>query len=392
MAQGLFSGTNTNPSVARPTEPTISGLSTSLDTSDITITFSPAIIGPTATSYIGLATTGETTVSATTTSTSTVTVTGATAGTHTVTMKAQNANGQSGRATTASTTAVVISYAVGQAFTSTGTYTIPSGKNYLAAFVSGAGAAGNSGNQTNSIGGGAGNGGTGGGGSGVGWIKHIPVTSGEIYSVTVGAGGNVNAQLAANYQNTGATGVAGNAGGSSILTSPNSVALATANGGSGTSGGNFTTNINTAGFASTSIAGGNGGNGGGVPGNAGTAGNSGGTGNLTLAGVSPITVQGGGAGGGGHGGHQGGTPGNSSPAAASGGTAGGGAGARTTNYEQRFAGTAGTAAGVTSNTYRGAGGGGGGGGAGNNSQLGLNTNYQGAGGTGGTGYVAIFIA
>jgi hypothetical protein len=380
MAQGfLAQGTGAVTSVARPTEPLIGTATTSGSTTDTTLTFTPSVYGGTATSYVitkTSTTTGAVTGTQQTTTASPVTVTGLSGGaSYTFTVRPQNANGLGSRSSGSSaavTTPVV--YSLQLTANNTQSYTIPTGYNFMSAYIAGGGGTGGSGINATGGAAAAGGGGAGGGGAGFTAFKGVAVSPGQAYTVTVAA-----------------------AGGISKVTSPNAVDLGTANAGS----------ANTAGTGSSNIAGAvnvSGGAGGaavasrpesgnqffGTPGNAGSAAA---TTSVSLSETGlpavSVTVGGGGSGGGGGATNSGSSWGGLGGAGATGGGKGGaGGGTSGTTSSQPYwsqvygeTGYAGSA---------GAGGGGGGGGAGN---------YQGnqrgsgaAGGAGGAGQILIYLA
>ena len=148
MAQGfLAQGSTPVTSVARPTEPTIGTATTSANTTDAVLTFTPSVYGAAATSYVitkTSATTGAVTGTTQTTTASPVTVTGLSGtSSYTFTVRPQNANGLGSRSsgsTAAVTTPTVYSLAL--TATNTQSYSIPTGYTRMAAFVIGGGGAG----------------------------------------------------------------------------------------------------------------------------------------------------------------------------------------------------------------------------------------------------------
>jgi hypothetical protein len=381
MAQGfLAQGTGAVTSVARPTEPTIGTATTSGSTTDVTLTFTPSVYGGTATSYVitkTSTTTGAVTGTQQTTTASPVTVTGLSGGaSYSFKIKPQNANGLGSRFSgdsSAVTTPVV--YSLQLTANNTQSYTIPTGYNFMSAYVAGGGGSG--GNGINATGGSAAAGGGGAGGYGAGFtaFKGVAVSPGQAYTITVAA-----------------------AGGISKVTSPNAVDLGTANAGSSNAGGTGSSNVGgavnvsgAAGGAAVASRPEAGNQFFGTPGNAGSAAATSAV-DLSATGLPAVSVNVGGGGSGGGGGAtnsgQGwGAPGGAGATGGGKGGAGGGpAGIHTSNQpywsfvygEQGYAGSAG------------AGGGGGGGGGGN---------YQGnqrgsgaSGGAGGAGQILIYLA
>jgi len=125
-------------------------------------------------------------------SSSPITVTGLTNGTtYTFTVAAST----SGIASAASSASAGVAptppnYVLSQTFTSGGTYTVPSGKSYLAVVVASggsAGATGGAGNNVNAANSGAGLGGAGGAAGCIAGLTEYAVTPGQTFSVTVGA-------------------------------------------------------------------------------------------------------------------------------------------------------------------------------------------------------------
>ena len=277
-------------------------------------------------------------------SSSPLTVTGLTNGTsYTFSVTATNAIGTSA-ASTASSSVVPKLYALSQTFTSSGTYTVPSGKTRLAAYV---------------VGGGASAGGAGGGGVA---FKEYAVSPGQQYTVTVGGTGT--ASSFGNLAN--ANGASGSTAGSGAS---NVAGAVTALGGSTGSINGETLTLTAPGLTSIQV-GGKGGDGG--------AGAS--------KGFSSWTLYGPNAGGGAAGGLVGGGAGGS----------GGGAGANGPNSgvfaSAGSAGTAGTA---------GTGGGGGAGGGGGYIQTicadgccvcRTESGAAGANAAGGSGKVVVYVA
>ena len=267
---------------------------------------------------------------------------------YTFTIAAVNANGTAVASAASNTIIPNRVYALSQTFTSSGTFTVPANKKFLAVYGYGGGASGNGGGHGGAAGG------SGGGGGGLGAFQEYTVTPGQTYSVTVG----------------------GTAGATSFGS------LLTANGGSGGSGGTGSSNVSGA-VSATGGGGSGGGAGGGayngtyaVQGGTGTAGGNGAFATLNASGLTALQAGGGGGGGGGgtanHGGGGGG---------ASGGAINGGSGGSGGNGTSNFVGNAG-GGGI-------AGGGGGGGGGGTWFAQGFNA--PGTGGTGGGGQVLVYV-
>lgn len=351
-----------------PQSPTI-GSVTEASATSVSVAFTPrASGGKTVTGYTVTSSPGGLTGTGTS---SPITVSGLTTGTaYTFTVRATNANGTSESSSASASITPQPPYALALTANATQNWTVPAGVNKIAVYVMSGGRGGQS---NNSIGLSSGvQGGT--GGQGVAF-KDYAVIPGEVYSLTVGAGG--------------ASGFG--VGGESRITAPtskSSVVLANA----------FPTNgvatSNVAGFVSGGLAsGGSGGAAGftvnngtnrqGKPGNAGT--NQSG---LTLGLPATTTVNYGGGGGGGGGGglgndsnlFAGGGAGGAggSPSGSSGGSGGGSYGEY--GNEQGNAGQTGLVPG---------GGGGGGGGAGGGSGYGGNK-QGGPGGSGGAGRILVY--
>ena len=105
-----------------------------------------------------------------------------------------------------------------QVFTSSGTFTVPSGVTKLAIYAVGGGGGGayDSGGLTEAAG----------GGGGVAWLNDISVTSGQQFSVSIGQGGT---GAGTGGQGTGG----GSSGGNTVVNAPNGSACLTATGGTG---------------------------------------------------------------------------------------------------------------------------------------------------------------
>lgn len=215
-----------------------------------------------------------------------------------------------------------------QLFTTTGTntFTVPADVYFISAVCIGGGGGGGDGTSTTPT--------NGGGGGGLAWISNLPVTPGEVLTVTVGAGGLGGAA-------TGTAGLSRIARGATNLVTANGGTNATnATNATATAGGTFTFDASVIGSAGIGTGGGVGG----------TGGNSTGTGNYS----------GGGGGAAGYSGN-GGAGGNGVTASAADGASGSGGG-----------GGGGEASDGTSNSSAGGGGG-------------TNVDGEGPDGTGGTG-------
>jgi hypothetical protein len=386
-----------------PQAPTI-GTPTVTNATTVSIPFTAAATGGSAiTSYtvvsspsIALSTSG-------TSSPLTVTGTFADNTAYTFTIAAVNANGTSLASSSSSSVTPKLAYALAQTFNASGSYTIPSGKTKIAAWVVGAGGGGAGGRRPSQ----GGSGGHGGAGGAVVGFKDYAVSAGSVYNITIGAGGGAGPGGTGNSAQNNA-----NSGGTTNFATPN-VTLVTANGGTygkptsdgpgqntspnsyyynergpgGSISNNITVSTQTTG---TSLYGGPGyawlGNYA-VNGGAGGAG-TGQSLTMTLDGLGTVNFAAGGGGGAG----AGGTVGASQFASLSGGSGGAGAGG----------GSGGAGGNVSSGTPNsgaggnaaGAGGGGnGGGGAGNATYYNgsTNTTSGGSGSNGGTGQVIIYV-
>ena len=306
--------------------------------------------------------------------TSPLIVTGLTDGvSYTFRLKAVNANGDSAASSISSSVLTTAPYILSQTFNSSGTYTVPSGKTKLTAYVSGGGGAG--GNAAITRNWGASGGAPGGSSGGAIAFKDYSVTAGQTFTITVGAGGP---SAAPNNSLT-----RGGDGGASSFGN-----LATANGGTGavagesntqpgpTTVGNYSSNITATG--QNGGAGGNSASYNDV--NGGTVGTSVGTINLGALGVPTFTPGGGGGGSGG--GYYGNT--GSGGTGKAGGSTGGGAGGNGGNavsQNSKNSGNSGVAGSVP---------GAGGGGAGGGSAPSVNTN-GGFSGAGAAGQVLVYV-
>jgi hypothetical protein len=302
----------------KPTAATTFAATTSTTTTDLTATYTQPTIGkaPNYNRIVATSNDGGTGTTVTSTSTTSIVLPGAsmTPGKiYSLRLDNFNENGQSPVfIDMTGTIQVPAEYTLRETFNTSGTYTIPAGETKMLAVVIGGG------------GGGQGSQGGAGSGGGAGLVYEYAVTAGTTYTITVGAGGNAG----------------GGTGGTSILVSPNSVDLITANGAAGATAGQASSNINSlfftanggvrpagapdpnpitftalgiANFSSTAGGGGQGGSGGVPAGQAGQAGFSGGgaggTGsfaNSNTPGNPPNTGQAGFAGTGGGGGGSGG--------------------------------------------------------------------------------------
>jgi len=282
-----------------PQAPTI-GTVTRTSNTQIAIPFTAGATGGSAiTSYTVTASpsVGDISVSGTT-SPLTVTGTFAVGTEYTFSIVANNSYGTSISSSSSNALTVYPGYVLAQTFNSSGTYTVPSGKN-LIAFAGVAGGGGSAGNPVNTV-----NGGKGGGGGGGGFIvREISTSSGSSYSIVIGGAGNST--------NTTTPGSSAGSGGSTTVTIGGTTII-TANGGSGGAnnngnggssgggGGNASKNTGTTGSLQNGGSGGIGGNG--VFAGNGNGGSSGGGGGTMVSGdetISSYTVAGGGGGGGG---------------------------------------------------------------------------------------------
>jgi hypothetical protein len=358
MAQGFFKfGTGAVTSVARPTEPTIGTATTSAETTDVVVTFTPSVFGPAATSYVVTGTTttatAVTSITQTTTGTSVTMVGNSGGASYTYSVRPQNANGLASRSSSLTGAAAVpIIYALALTANTTQNYTIPSGKSFIGAIVYGGGASGTAGGNQNASP--SWHTGTAGSSGGAVAFSGFAVTAGQELSIVIG----------------------GASGTSSIITSGTTIATAT--GGVGlTSPGTASSNVS----GHSSVSGVNGG----ASGVAGTTN----TAYMTITGTGiPNSIQGPGGGGGGVGGGGHGNGAGSAPAQHAGGAAGGGAGVRGV-----WGNSGSTSIGGGPLSSNGTNGGGGGGGAGG----GYNVHNWGpsggaGGGTGSTGTVYIYTA
>jgi hypothetical protein len=270
------------------------------------IAFSVSSNGFDADSYTVTAYSGDTEVASATGSSSPIVVTGLTNGVaHTFKIASNNSFGRSSRSNASSSVTPVAAYALSQNFTSSGTFTVPSGATKMALTGVGAGRTGDSGGSTGGRAGGSFS------------IREISVTPGDTYSVTIASSGGqttFGSILTANQNVTYNTGTA-----DSIITGANQGGGYVGNCGTGGTGASqAAANSNDAQIPSYSGGGGGGGGSGrccysaggnGVPGNGGAPhGGRGGYGGTYCGGNSPAyggengadaTGYGGGGGGGG---------------------------------------------------------------------------------------------
>jgi hypothetical protein len=335
------------PSVPTGVSATLSG-----NTSGV-VSFTPGAGGRTPINFTATSTPGNLTASG---SSSPLTITGLTGGTsYTFTVRANGVAVNSAESTASnSITAVLPAYELSQTFTSSGTYTVPSGKQQIAVVGNGAGG--------NGAGGGTPTGGTG-GGSGGGFIfKDYAVTPGQTFAVTIGGAGGATSFSTLATANSGATG-----------------------GGGGNISGNVTFEVSSAG--SSGAGGGNSGSS--------SNGNGGGTGTARTAitssapGVSSHTFGGSGGGGGGGGNsaqgsfterYGGGGGGGGSPYGGGGGVGG-----------RAFYANSGSSPSAGGSGSGASGNGGGGGGGGGGAQNGAANSSGGGGASGGAGRVLVYV-
>jgi hypothetical protein len=346
-----------NTSVAVPTEPATVSISSTTTTTDIVVSFTPDTKGSAYTEFVftSVSTSGTTaTQTRATTSTANYTFTGAQVNqTYEIDVQAKNANGLSTKKRSSNSVTLPNLYALTQTFTSSGTFTVPSGHNLLAVSMTGGGAAGNAGGNTG--GPPASAGGNGGAGSRSLSFYDYAVTPGQTFSITIAAAGG-----SSTFSNLATTSP-------NVATGPTNTT--TGNAGTGGNGGNGSVNYTI----------------GGTPG---TAANSGGVINALSPGMG--TWRGGGGGGGGTGGTSQ-TPGPGASYGGAGGAPGLGASGTYagTNIGGNGGGNGGQAAGYggppqTAGNAGGVGAGGGGGaGAGN-------TGGASSGGAGGIGIVLVY--
>ena len=268
-----------------PQSPTI-GTATIANSTTVSLAFTPGATGGSEiTSYV---VTSSPSVSLSTSGTSSpLTVTGSfELGTsYTFVITAVNSQGNS--VESSSSNSIIPNpavYSLSQTFNSSGTYTVPSGKKYISAYVFGGGGSGASGNAGSNpkqfnglqwIGGNGGSGGSGGGGSA---FSGYSVTPGETFTVTVAAGGGASSFGNIALANGGTTstpgsgssnvagaviGSGGSGGGGGAGSGENANADPIPGGNAGSSGSGQTLVLNDAGLVSLQVGGGGGGGGGG---------------------------------------------------------------------------------------------------------------------------------
>jgi len=279
---------------------------------------------------------------------------------YTFTISAVNANGTSVASSSSNSIIPYAPYLLSQTFNSSGTYTVPAGKNQLSVVVLGAGGSGGGGgggSYSNDAYGSSGGGGSGGYGGGGAAGVDISVTPGQTYSVSVGSSNGSTSFSNLVVRNSGGQGDPGNAGGNQLTTSQNG-----GNGGGGGGGrGGYCCDANGAGGA-----GGNGANG---P-----------SWTISTANFNTNVTLGSGGGGGGGGSLRFNGPNLAGGSGGSGGN-GAGSGGNGGNAMESVNGNSGNGSGTT-----GCGGGGGGGGVGSPFQNGNGGN----GANGGPGQVIIY--
>jgi hypothetical protein len=315
--RSLISGTvnslrHTNTNIAKPVEPVITSAAlTGADATTAAVAFTQPTIGMPATSFTATSTPGSITRTANTSPITFESMALSPNTNYTFALSSVGANG-TGPATISGSVATDDSYILTQTFTSSGNFTVPAGATKIAVFAIGGGSGGNggSGGSTSSshIGNSAhyGTAGNGGLSAAIAAFKEVAVTPGDIYSVTVGAGGG-----------------AGSTGGTTSFGNLVSVAVNTVTGNAGA-------NLNSV----TAPTVGNGGSGGGsfnnfefITNHAGSGGNISNTAislSQNLTGLGSVTYTGTDGGGGGSGYAAG--PGASNIGAGSGGNAGGSGG------------------------------------------------------------------
>jgi hypothetical protein len=318
--RSLISGTvnslrHTNTNIAKPVEPVITSAAlTGADATTTAVAFTQPTIGMPATSFTVTSTPGSITRTGNTSPITYASMVLNPNTNYTFAVSAVGANG-TGPSTTSGTVTTQDSYILTQTFTSSGDFTVPAGATKIAVFAVGGGSGGNAGSGGSSFsthynqGANFGTAGNGGYSSALAAFKEVSVTPGEVYAVTVGAGGG-----------------AGSAGGASSFGN-----LVTVNGNTVT--GNATANGNLNSVTAPTV--GNGGSGGGYAsdydghttnhiGNAGNISNAAISLSQNLTGLGVVTYQGTDGGGGGAG--YGASPGVSNRSGGSGGNAGGGGG------------------------------------------------------------------
>ena len=228
-----------NSIVAKPVEPVITSAALAgADATAMSIAITQPSIGMPATSFTATSTPGSVTRTANTSPISFESMALNPNQAYTFTVSSVGANG-TGPSTTSSSVSTLDSYILTQTFTSSGNFTVPASATKLAVVAYGGGSGGNGGAGTSSSHTHCGHqtsygtGGSGGYSSAIAMFKEVTVTPGDIYAVTIGAGGNSGgAGGASSFGNlvtvTGNT-VTGNAG-----VNLNSVSAPTiGNGGSG---------------------------------------------------------------------------------------------------------------------------------------------------------------
>ena len=184
-----------NSVIAKPVEPVVTSAAlTGADATTTAVAFTQPTIGMPATSFTATSTPGSITRTANTSPITYESMALSPNTNYTFAVSAVGANG-TGAATTSGSVTTQDSYVLTQTFTSSGNFTVPAGATKIAVFAIGGGSGGNggSGGSTSSshIGnsshwGTAGNGGL---SAAIAAFKEVAVTPGDIYAVTVGAGG-----------------------------------------------------------------------------------------------------------------------------------------------------------------------------------------------------------
>jgi hypothetical protein len=214
-----FTGsTNSITSTTVPQAPTSVAVRGRESSIDVTFTAPAGNGGAAISSYTATAYSGATAVSTATGASSPLTITGLTNGTsYTVKVRATNANGSSAESTASSSVQpVAASWQLSQTFTSSGTFTVPSGATAMGAVVTGGGASGGGGGSGGYPGPTSGSGGN---SSYIAGFNSVAVSSGQTYSVTVGGQGGQstfsNVYASPNTYGTNATTLASGSGGRS---------------------------------------------------------------------------------------------------------------------------------------------------------------------------------
>lgn len=253
-----------NSSVAKPTEPTIGTSTASTTALSVSVAFTPSTLGSAATSFIATSTPEGKTGTA---SSSPINVTGLSADTaYTFKVASINANGTGVQSASSASTSTIVIYLLSQTFNSSGTFTVPSGKNQVAVVLVGSGGAGSAGIA------GSGNGSAGGaGGKGGGAVafKDLSVTPGDTFSVTVGSQTDFSNYAVTNLSNNvstsnvaGAVTVTPKAAGTGGAGATSDPASNGAGGNTGAAPSNIT--LSTTGIANRTSGSGGGGGGGGA--------------------------------------------------------------------------------------------------------------------------------